>query len=54
VKEAMFYQPGKENEVICGLCNHHCHIKKDKRGICGVRENQEGKLWKPKVIADKV
>ena len=41
----MFYQPGKENEVICGLCNHHCHIKKGKRGICGVRENQEGKLY---------
>ena len=43
--EAMFYQPGKENEVICGLCNHHCHIKEGKRGICGVRENSDGKLY---------
>ena len=43
--EAMFYQAGKEDEVICGLCNHHCHIKDGKRGICGVRENRNGKLY---------
>ncbi len=43
--EAMFYKAGKEDEVICGLCNHHCHIKQGKRGICGVRENQDGKLY---------
>ncbi|MEA3546905.1 MAG: AmmeMemoRadiSam system radical SAM enzyme [Thermodesulfobacteriota bacterium] len=45
MKEAMFYQQGQENEVVCGLCNHHCHIKEGKRGICGVRENQDGKLY---------
>ena len=45
MKEAMFYQHGQGNEVICGLCNHHCHIKEGKRGICGVRENQNGKLY---------
>ena len=45
MKEAMFYQHEQENKVICGLCNHHCHIKEDKRGICGVRENQDGKLY---------
>ena len=46
MKEAMFYQPGEgNNDVICGLCNHHCHIKEGKRGICGVRENQGGKLY---------
>ena len=43
--EAMFYQAGKEDEVVCGLCNHHCHIKAGKRGICGVRENRDGKLY---------
>jgi pyruvate formate lyase activating enzyme len=43
--EAMFYKTGKENEVICGLCNHHCHIKPGKRGICSVRENRDGKLY---------
>ncbi len=43
--EALFYQAGKEGEVVCGLCNHHCHIKAGKRGICGVRENRDGKLY---------
>lgn len=43
--EAMFYQTGKEDGVICNLCNHHCHIKAGKRGICGIRENREGKLY---------
>lgn len=43
--EAMFYQTTREGEVICGLCNHHCHIKAGKRGICGVRENQDSKLY---------
>ncbi|MBL4902138.1 MAG: AmmeMemoRadiSam system radical SAM enzyme [Desulfocapsa sp.] len=43
--EAMFFQSGKEGEVICRLCNHYCHIKMGKRGICGVRENQGGKLY---------
>ncbi len=45
MKEAMFYQPGQENEIVCGLCNHHCHIKEGKRGLCGVRENLKGKLY---------
>ena len=45
MKEAMFYQNGEKNDVICGLCNHRCHIKEGKRGICGVRENQGGKLY---------
>ncbi|RLB68792.1 MAG: AmmeMemoRadiSam system radical SAM enzyme [Deltaproteobacteria bacterium] len=45
MKEAMFYQPGKENEVACGLCSHRCQIREGKKGICGVRENREGKLY---------
>ncbi len=45
MKEAMFYQQKEGNEVVCGLCNHHCHIKEGKRGLCGVRENQDGKLY---------
>ena len=45
MKEAMFYQHGQENEVVCGLCNHHCHIKEGKRGLCGVRENRNGTLY---------
>ncbi|MCK4509372.1 MAG: AmmeMemoRadiSam system radical SAM enzyme [Desulfuromonadales bacterium] len=45
MKEAMFYKAGKGNEIICELCNHHCHIKEGKRGICGVRENRGGVLY---------
>ena len=45
MKEAMFYKHGQKNEVVCGLCNHHCHIKEGKRGLCGVRENKDGKLY---------
>ncbi len=45
MKEAMFYRQGKGDEVICGLCSHRCHIKEGRRGICGVRENREGRLY---------
>ena len=45
MKEAMFYKARKGNEIICELCNHHCHIKEGKRGICGVRENRGGVLY---------
>ena len=45
MKEAMFYQQKQGDEVVCGLCSHYCHIKKGKRGICGVRENRDGKLY---------
>ncbi len=45
MKEALFYRPGKNNEVVCELCNHHCRIQEGKRGICGVRENKNGVLY---------
>jgi len=57
MKKAMFYQQRPENEVVCGLCNHHCHIKKGKRGLCGVRENQDGQLYSlvyGRLIAEQV
>jgi len=45
MKEALFYEREKEQTVLCRLCNHHCHIKAGKRGLCGVRENQGGILY---------
>ncbi len=45
MKEALFYKTEKENRVLCQLCNHRCHIKDGKRGLCGVRVNQKGKLF---------
>jgi len=43
--EAQLYGQGKEGEVICELCAHHCRIKDGHRGICGVRENRKGILY---------
>ncbi len=42
--EAYLYETLKDNKVKCNLCNHRCVITQGKRGICGVRENQEGIL----------
>jgi pyruvate formate lyase activating enzyme len=42
--EAMFYKKLEGGDVRCGLCNHFCRIKPKKRGICGVRENEDGTL----------
>lgn len=43
--EAMLYTPLDENRVNCQLCSHFCTIADGKRGICGVRENCDGKLY---------
>src|SRR3972149_7360017 len=45
MKEAMFYSPLENGKVQCYLCNHRCIISSSKRGLGGVRENQEGKLY---------
>ena len=42
--EALFYQQLEERKVACGLCHHRCHIGTGKRGLCGVRENRDGRL----------
>ena len=43
MKEASFYTP-ESGKVRCGLCSHRCLIAEGRRGICGVRENQKGRL----------
>ena len=46
LKEAMFYEKLEDNLVNCNLCSHRCRrIADSKRGICGVRENRDGKLY---------
>ncbi|MGC9308136.1 MAG: AmmeMemoRadiSam system radical SAM enzyme [Thermoplasmatota archaeon] len=42
-REARFWEP-KDGRVQCHLCPHECIIAEGKRGICGVRENQDGRL----------
>ncbi len=43
-KEAKYWKKIDE-KVQCLLCPHKCIIKEKQRGICGVRENREGKLF---------
>jgi pyruvate formate lyase activating enzyme len=42
--EARYYEKLELNTVRCRLCPHNCVVKPDQRGICGVRENQSGRL----------
>jgi pyruvate formate lyase activating enzyme len=42
--EAWLYETTQEKRVRCRLCSHMCVIGPGKRGICGVRENQDGVL----------
>jgi pyruvate formate lyase activating enzyme len=44
-KEAAFWTPAKNKSVQCFLCPHHCVITPEKHGICGVRKNENGKLY---------
>lgn len=45
MKEALLYQKLKDNKVCCQACSHFCLIASGQRGLCGVRENQKGKLY---------
>jgi pyruvate formate lyase activating enzyme len=52
MKEGYLYESLDQDRVRCFLCNHRCLIKDGARGICGVRENQSGKLFT--LVYDKV
>jgi pyruvate formate lyase activating enzyme len=43
IKEALFWEK-LEGDIKCNLCHQQCRIRPGKRGICGVRENQNEKL----------
>ena len=43
IREAHFWQK-QDGDVQCSLCHQNCRIRPGKRGLCGVRENREGKL----------
>jgi len=45
LKEAQLYQKKDDKKVQCLTCAHGCVINPGKRGICGVRENRDGKLY---------
>lgn len=41
----MLYHSLDELKVACDLCSHRCKISPSKFGICGVRQNRDGKLF---------
>ncbi len=43
IREAQFWKK-LNGDVECSLCHQQCRIRPGKRGICGVRENQNEKL----------
>ncbi len=45
MEEARFYEKLQDNKVRCHLCPHECVIRNGSRGICNVRENQQGILY---------
>lgn len=45
MKEALFYEKGKEKKVRCRLCPRNCLISEGSKGFCRVRKNSRGKLF---------
>jgi pyruvate formate lyase activating enzyme len=41
----MLYRQLGGKKVLCDLCHHHCRISNSKFGVCGVRQNRDGKLY---------
>lgn len=45
MKEAYLYKKLQDNGTQCQTCAHYCQIAKGKIGICGVRKNENGKIY---------
>lgn len=44
MKEARHWE-NRNDKIQCKLCHHNCLIGLEKRGVCGVRENRDRKLY---------
>jgi len=44
-KDARFWKVAGDKKVQCNLCSHNCKIDEGMFGICGVRKNEDGKLY---------
>jgi pyruvate formate lyase activating enzyme len=57
MREVLLYETLDNEKVRCKTCAHNCVIGPGKRGICGVRENRNGKLYAlnyGKVVAEHI
>lgn len=45
MKEVYLYKKLGDKKIQCQTCAHYCLVEDKKRGICRVRENQNGKLY---------
>ncbi|MEA1926378.1 MAG: AmmeMemoRadiSam system radical SAM enzyme [Patescibacteria group bacterium] len=45
MKECRFYEKKEDGSVACQACSHFCNIKNGGVGICGIRQNINGKLY---------
>jgi len=45
LKESYLYKQLANNNTQCLACNHYCQIAPNKFGVCGVRQNIDGKLY---------
>lgn len=45
MKEALLYKKLTNKMVSCRACYQYCVIANGQRGVCGVRENRDGKLY---------
>jgi pyruvate formate lyase activating enzyme len=45
MKECQAYKILDQGFVQCETCHHYCKIAEDRTGICGIRQNLEGKLY---------
>ena len=50
--EARFYEPLRDNKVLCTLCPHDCRSRNNGRGACSVRYNRDGRIYT--LVYDKV
>ncbi len=45
MQEAILYDQLENKNVHCQVCNHFCTISSGRAGVCGVRQNRDGKLY---------
>lgn len=45
MKEALLYKPLEEGKVVCTACARYCKIGPGQIGLCGIRQNIDGKLY---------